>query len=424
MLPLESKVIEKIVYIQLQSYLDSYNLISFYQSGFRKNHNCESLITLIITKWKIEIHDRKVIVAVFLDLKRAFETVDRDILLQKLDRYGIRNTELNWFKSYLLGRRQKTKVNNLLSDATNVNFGVPQGSLLGVLLFLIYINDMEKKVVHSKLMLFADDALLFVSDVSVDEGIDKINSDLKELQNWFQMNKLKLNINKTKAMILNGSTRRSICIDNEPIEIIDEIKYLGILIDNKLTFNAHVEHVCKKVARKLHFFARIRKRISKICAIRVYNTIIKPHFEYCSSVTFMCNDYMLDRLQKLQNRGMRIILQCNRRTHITDMLAQLSWMSINQRIIFNVLVFVYKMKFKLLPAYLNDNITYVNDVQPYPLRNANNFRLLNFRNQITGNMVMHKGLSIFNKLPNEIKNEENIYRFKKLTINFIKHRFR
>lgn len=138
----------------------------------------------------------------------------------------------------------------------------------------------------------------------------------------------------------------------------------------------------------------------------------------------MCNDYMLDRLQKLQNRGMRIILQCHRRTHITDMLAQLSWMSINQRMIFNVLVFVYKIKFNLLPAYLSENIRYVNDVQPYPLRNANDFRLLSFRNQRTENMVMHKGLSIFNSLPIEIKNETNIYRFKNLTINYIKHRFR
>lgn len=157
-----------------------------------------------------------------------------------------------------------------------------------------------EKVVHSKLILFADDALLFVSDVSADEGIGKINSDLKEFPNWFQMNKLKLNINKTKAMILNGSTRKSICIDYEPIEIVDEIKYLEILIDNKLFFNAHVERICKKVSRELNFCGRIRKRISKICATRVYNTIIKPHFEYCSSIIFMYKDYMSDNLQKLK----------------------------------------------------------------------------------------------------------------------------
>lgn len=114
---------------------------------------------------------------------------------------------------------------------------------------------MEKIVVHSKLVLFADDALLFISETSADEGIRKINMDLKELQRWFEINKLKLNINKTKAMILNGNSTSSISIENKTVEVVIEIKYLGILIDNKLKFNLHVEYICKKIAKKKIFFS-------------------------------------------------------------------------------------------------------------------------------------------------------------------------
>lgn len=141
-------------------------------------------------------HDRKVIIAVFLDLQRAFETVDRDILLQKIESYGVREVELLWFKSYLSGRKQRTKLNGIISDSINVCLGVPQGSVLGVLLFLIFINDVEKVIELCKLILFADDALLYVVADSVEECLDKIKHDLCKLDLWFKANKLGLNIKK------------------------------------------------------------------------------------------------------------------------------------------------------------------------------------------------------------------------------------
>ncbi|XP_055390584.1 uncharacterized protein LOC129619367 [Condylostylus longicornis] len=167
----------------------------------------------------MKIHDNKVILVVFLDLQRAFETVNRNILLEKLKKYGIRNMELKWFESYLSNRTQKTKVNNSTSDSLGASIGVPQGSVLGVLLFLIYVNDMAKVVQRSKLVLFADDALLYVCCDAVEECVNIVNDDLNNLCCWSKMNKLKLNINKTKFMLFNSNYNVDILIDSSKIEI-------------------------------------------------------------------------------------------------------------------------------------------------------------------------------------------------------------
>lgn len=151
--------------------------------------------------------------------------------------------------------------------------------------------------------------------------------------------------------------------------------------------------------------------------------MIKPHFEYCSSILFMCNNQMMNRLQKLQNRAMRIVLMCNGFTPIREMLLKLSWMSVNQRILYNVIVFVFKIKFNILPNYLNEYISYVSDVQPFALRNAGDFRLQRYRNLRTMNMVLHRGLDIYNSLPNDLKIEQNLLRFKKRLIGYVKNRF-
>ena len=191
------------------------------------------------------IHDGKTIIAVFLDLQRAFETLDRNILLNKLQCYGLKDVELKWFKSYLNGRKQKTKVNNVFSDNINIKIGVPQGSVLGALLFLSYINDIHGVVNFSELVLFADDTLMFVVGNNVKECLEKINGDLDTIEEWLKMNKLKLNVNKTKCMVWNGSLNENenVIVNNNKIELVEEIKYLGVIIDNKVNFKKHLDYI-------------------------------------------------------------------------------------------------------------------------------------------------------------------------------------
>lgn len=415
-----SKVLEKVVHHQLNKYFEENNLLSEKQSGFRQQHSCESLLNLVVTQWKAEVANKNCIVAVFLDLKRAFETINRDILLDKLQRYGVKNKELLWFKSYLENRTQRTRCGDHLSTVLNVNIGVPQGAILGTLLFIIYINDLGKLLKHSKVCMFADDTLIYITGKDPDECVRNLNQELKEVEKYLKMNKLKLNTNKTKAMILKGNTDQHIWLEGVQIEIVNEIKYLGIVIDKDLKFDPHYNYICKKISKKIAFLRRIRSKISTITAIRIYNTIVKPHFEYCSTLLFLGSRQMKERLQKLQNKGMRCILRCQRLTPIHYMLNNLQWLSVNQRLTMNVLMFVFKMRIGLLPKYLQDQLVYVSDVQPYNLRNSGDFRLKFSSTNFHQNVLLYNGLKLFNQMPNEIKSENNFFNFKRKIITYVK----
>jgi hypothetical protein len=187
------------------------------------------------------VDQNKVIISVFLDLKRAFETIDRQILLQKLLCCGITKIEYEWFKSYLNLRFQQTRFNGVLFAFREVQLGVPQGSVIGSLLFILYMNDIVKAISHSQINLFADDTLLSVSVSTVAECIEKMQEDLDALSDWLKFNKLKLNVSKTKFMIITGkrssaTERALLTIDGEQIEEVQSMKYFGVQIDNELAF--------------------------------------------------------------------------------------------------------------------------------------------------------------------------------------------
>ena len=198
MLPPYEAVLERVVKTQLINHILNNNILVDQQSGFREFHSCETALNLMLDNWKSEIDNKKVVVAVFLDFKRAFETIDREILLKKLRIYGIRGNELQWFKDYLQGRQQYTKINNFKSNLIPNNLGVPQGSTLGPLLFILYINDIVEAIRNCKINMFADDTLITTSAPTISEAMQKINEDLENLRKWLMYHKLSLNISKTK----------------------------------------------------------------------------------------------------------------------------------------------------------------------------------------------------------------------------------
>lgn len=199
MLPLLEKIIENVAYDQLSKYVLDNKLLIENQSGFRPEHSCETALTWLIMTLKQKRHDKNKIVAIFLDFQRAFETINRERLLNKLFKYGIRNQELGWFRSYLNERTQRTKINNAVSVSGYTNFGVPQGTILGPLLFLLYINDLCNVIQHCSISLFADDALMFMCGNDETLIMERINSDLNDLCSWLAKNKLKINVKKNKV---------------------------------------------------------------------------------------------------------------------------------------------------------------------------------------------------------------------------------
>lgn len=185
---------------------------------------------------------------------------------------------------------------------------------------------------------------------------------MERLNKWLCSNKLKLNIEKTKFMVINGRNvdqQISVSINGETIERVYTMKYLGFIIDCRLHLKNHIDYICKKIAKKIGFLARISSKLTPEHRVTIYKTMIAPHFEYCASILSTCNIGEFRRLQKLQNRAMRIVLRCKKRTHVQDMLDALQWLNVKQRIMYRMLVMIFKVKNNLMPKYLSDKIKYV-----------------------------------------------------------------
>lgn len=224
------------------------------QSGFRVKHSCETALQWVLSEWKRNIGEGKIIGIVFLDLKRAFEIVDRKMLIKKLQWYGVNGVVIKWFKSYLERRSQRVKFNGFLSDSINVDLGVPQGSVLGPLLFLLYVNNIiEVMNDDCEIRLFADDALIYATEYSSTEINDKLNRQMEKVDEWIKMNKLCVNVEKTMVMLVRGVRKKvneenlKIKLRSMELEVVTENKYLGIIIDKNLNFSKHVDYISKKV---------------------------------------------------------------------------------------------------------------------------------------------------------------------------------
>lgn len=425
-LPIYEKVLEIIVQKQLVEYLEKNELLTECQSGFRVKHSCETALQWVLSEWKKTIGEGKIIGVVFLDLKRAFEVVDRKILIKKLQWYGINGAVLNWFKSYLENRSQRVKFNGILSAAINVDLGVPQGSVLGPLLFLIYINDIVEVVGDNcEIRLFADDAIIYTTGYSCVEINNKLHKQMEKIDEWVKRNRLSVNVEKTKVMLIRGVRKKvneeniKIKLRSKELEVVTEIKYLGIIIDKNLNFSKHVDYIGRKVGAKLGVMRRISGDISAYMRCIVYKTIIAPLFDYCGSIMVGISKTNVQHLQRLQNQAMRIILRCNRRAKIVDMLEALCFMSVKERIEYNVCIIVYKIMKGLCPKYLRNKIEVVQYEGGVGTRQVGNVYIDRCKTGEEQKMLLYEGLKMYNALPIEIKREEKIQSYRKKLTRYI-----
>ena len=240
--PVYKKTLEIVVKDQLLQFCDKYSIIVPNQSGFRKGHSCETVIINICDIWLKTLDNDEYVVAVFLDFRRAFETVDRNMLLNKLEKLGIRDRALHWFKSYLDNRYQKVKFNSYLSDALETKYGVPQGTVIGPILFLLYVNDITMCVKECRVNIFADDTMIYITGKNIAEMIAKMNIELNVIFEWLCDNSLCVNINKCKYMIIGSRNKLkhinnvnfNVQINKNKLERVSEMKYLGIILDENV----------------------------------------------------------------------------------------------------------------------------------------------------------------------------------------------
>lgn len=395
------KMIQTHVKNDLEFHLFTNNLIDSHQSAYRAKHSCETALNIVLCEWLVKREKKLKIIAVFLDLSRAFETVDRDILVNVLQLNGIGGTVLEWFRSWLSNRKQFSCYNQVMSNSIEINNGVPQGTPLSSLLFILYLNSVVNYVKQCHINMFADDILLWIESDDLQAAVNKINGDLDQICSFFKMMKLKLNINKTKFMIIgerNPDVQIDLKIGNEKLERVTRMKYLGVVIDDQLTFKEHCEYLEKKIAKKVGFLSRIRNRVNRETSLLLYKSLIAPHYDFCSTILFMLNESNLHSLQKLQNRAMRVILKRPRDSSVTQMLNETGLLTVKQRIHYNMLVFIYRAINELLPPYITSQLVRVEEIQPYALRNNKAFRLPNLTSRAGQKSLWYNGIKSYNEM--------------------------
>ena len=306
LLPLPGKILEQIVGARLKSYLEENNYLSEHQHGFRKGRSTTSSILAFLNDVYLNINTKKPTYAVFLDLKKAFDTISHQVLLNKLLCLNIAPPCQKWFSSYLSNRKQKVIINGNQSQIRPISFGVPQGSVLGPYLFIIYINQLGDNMNTSSIQIYADDTVLCNSDPT------ELKIDLQKVVNWCSDNLLTLNTKKTKWMIFRGRQREILPeltfeVNGEILMQATDYKYLGVQLDSRLEFEYHKQTLSRSINQKIFFLGKIRRYITTYAALQIYKTTILPIFDYADII------YDQDRIgasnmwQKLQNKALRLI---------------------------------------------------------------------------------------------------------------------
>jgi hypothetical protein len=307
-----AKAFERIVYNQLYAYMLEHDLLSEHQSGFRSLHSTATALLEATDSWAYNIDRGNINAVVFLDLKKAFDTVNHEILLSKLRNYGIHGVAYKWFKSYLEDRRQKCFVNGSLSKKCSLKCGITQGSML---LFLVFINDLPNCLSNSHPRMYADDTNLTYSGSDINTIQFHLNEDLENINEWLISNKLTLNMTKTEYMLIGSRQRLSTLSDNPSFEIngipldrVSTTKSLGALLDENLTWSSHINKMTKRIASGIGAIKRLRSFVSLETLHVIYQALIQPHFDYCNVVWGNCGKTLSN---KLQNRAMRVLTFSN-----------------------------------------------------------------------------------------------------------------
>ena len=370
-----AKVFERIVYDQLYNFLSTEGIISDQQSGFRSLHSTVSALLEATDSWAFNIDRGYVNAVVFLDLKKAFDTVDHEILLAKMSRYGIQGTSLDWFKSYLTNRTQRCSVNGYLSDFSTLKCGVPQGTILGPLLFLVYINDLPNCLSFSIPRMYADDTHITYAGSDLHLIQYSLSHDLEKLSKWLVCNRLTLNATKTEFMVIGSRQRLSTLSDTLELSI------------DKIMFQLKI-------------------------------SLVQSHFDYCSLVWGNCGKTSSNKLQKLQNRAARVITSSSYDVDVDSLFHNLSWKELHSQRQIQKAFMVFKSLNGLVPEYLTSKFV-TRNVSNYALRDSANKLVVPFpRTNYLKNSFSFIGATLWNSLPYNIRESRSLNQFKRLLYQY------
>ena len=407
------KVLEKIVNDQLISFIDKYNILFKYQFGFRKDHSTELAILEITDILKTSVDNNLITCGVFLDFSKAFDTVNHEILLRKLHKYGIRGKALDWFTSYLTNTTQYVKL------GLQIVCGAPQGSTLGPLLFLLYINDLANSSDVLSFRLFADDANIFYATKTSKDLEAVMNSELQKVINYCNLNKLSINMKKTNFMIITSPRKPAIHnINILNIERKTSIKYLGIYLDEHLNWKTHIAHVQGKLTKNLGILNQLRNYLNLKMLRQLYYTLIYPYLNYGA----MCwgNNYQtnLNKICTKQNKCIRSIFFAKKEEPSLPYYQILEILKLENIVKFKICSLAFKLynNPSTVPAIFRNFLTPTSTVHSYNTRNS--AKLNFYRPQVRTNIgkftFKYSATVMWETVPLAIKKANTLKEFKKL----------
>ena len=433
-LPFLSKVLEKVISKRLNVYLADNSMRELYQSAYAACHSTETALLRVKNDLCRSVDGHGAAALVMLDLSAAFDTIDHGIILKRLEeRFGITGDALLWISSYLSDRKETVLIGNSLSNERSLCYGVPQGSVLGPLLFTLYTSALGDVIRRYGVQyhLYADDTQIYLAfnprhHPSIEDAKILLRSCLNDVWGWMQNNYLQLNPEKTDVLLVSTKTGLDMCniehisVANAQVSPSSFVRNLGVIFDNFLRMEDHVNAVCKTAFFHLRNIARIRSYLNRDTTEKVVHAFVTSRLDYCNALLYGIPTTLMSKLQRVQNMAARIVARIKKFDHITPVLHALHWLPVKYRVEYKIGLIVFKCLHGLAPFYLSDLL------QPYApsrsLRSASHellhvpkSRLVTFGDRAFASFAPR----LWNELPIQLRNSNYIDSFKSAYKNYL-----
>ena len=410
------KVLEKIVHKHLYNFFQEHHIITSLQSGFVPGDSTVNQLVDIYNTFCKAVDEGKEVRAIFCDINKAFDRVWHKGFLIKLQTAGITGNLLSWFTDYLNDRQQRVVLPAGSSSWTPINAGAPQGSILGPLLFLLYINDIVENI-NSSIRLFADDTSLYIIVDDPIQAAEQLNSDLEKVNRWAKQWLVTFNPGKSEYILFSRKVNKPhhppVLMDQKQINEVTSYKHLGIIFSSDCTWHEHLEQIKTKAWAQINVMRKLKFKLDRKSLKTIYFSFIRPLIEYADVVWNNCTQYEVNELEKIQNEAARIVTGATKLVSINSLLTETGWETLATRRKQHKLTLFYKMQNDLSPEYLASLVPpTVGSTSSYPLRKSNDFYILHTYSQLYYNSFLPSLVREWNELPEQTRDSASLNIFK------------